>query len=193
MTTKPSVAEAVPPTPVAPRRAGAMALAIQTVTAGEGSPERSGGGAVAMMALATVCMVYNNVQNFYIITLLLSALPVHHERAGDAKQPQRRPGLQMCQLQYYTVPNSGFQMYYPFEVTWSNAAPPYLRRSSASPRQVSHQTRNLSWHTLAPHPLPRSKPLIALRSQPFRQCPGWLGRSGGSAARMQDSGLTGIS
>ena len=32
MTTKPSVAEAVPPTPVAPRRAGAMALAIQTVT-----------------------------------------------------------------------------------------------------------------------------------------------------------------
>eukprot|EP01043_Picozoa_sp_COSAG02_P063011 COSAG02_NODE_8825_length_2430_cov_6.219059_4_plen_31_part_01 len=31
MTTKPSVAEAVPPTRVAPRRAGAMALAIQTV------------------------------------------------------------------------------------------------------------------------------------------------------------------
>eukprot|EP01043_Picozoa_sp_COSAG02_P070233 COSAG02_NODE_12355_length_1558_cov_17.662040_3_plen_55_part_00 len=48
-----------------------------------------------MMALATVVYsVYNNVQNFYIITLLLSALPVHHERAGDADQHQRRPGLQ---------------------------------------------------------------------------------------------------
>ena len=32
MTTKPSVTEAVPPTHVAPRRAGAMPLAIQTVT-----------------------------------------------------------------------------------------------------------------------------------------------------------------
>ena len=47
-----------------------------------------------MMALATVVyLVYNDVQNFYTITLSLSALPVHHERAGDAEQHQRRPGL----------------------------------------------------------------------------------------------------
>eukprot|EP01043_Picozoa_sp_COSAG02_P077759 COSAG02_NODE_17184_length_1022_cov_11.007584_1_plen_150_part_00 len=47
------------------------------------------------MALATVVfLVYNDVQYFYTITLSLSALPVHHERAGDADQPQRRPGLQ---------------------------------------------------------------------------------------------------
>ena len=47
-----------------------------------------------MMALATVVFViYNNVQNTYTNTLLLSALPAYHERAGDAYQPQRRPEL----------------------------------------------------------------------------------------------------
>ena len=47
-----------------------------------------------MMALATVVYLdHNNVQNIYTNTLLLSALPVHHERAGDAYPPQRRPGL----------------------------------------------------------------------------------------------------
>ena len=51
---------------------------------------------MAMMAHATaMCIHYNNVQNIYTITLLSSALPVYHERAGDAYQPQRRPGLHL--------------------------------------------------------------------------------------------------
>ena len=46
------------------------------------------------MALAPdVYLDHNNVQNIYTNTLLLSALPAYHERAGDAYQPQRRPGL----------------------------------------------------------------------------------------------------
>eukprot|EP01043_Picozoa_sp_COSAG02_P043815 COSAG02_NODE_3850_length_6147_cov_7.419478_13_plen_66_part_00 len=32
----------------------------------------------------------------------LSALPVHHERAGDAEQHQRRPGLHSTPSQVYS-------------------------------------------------------------------------------------------